>query len=63
MLCNFLQTSGTEFEHFRTDFAKKLTNLTMKLVKWARVIILRESYGHNINKKTIRAFSNYALKI
>ena len=63
MWCNFFQTSGTKFELFRTDFAKKLTNLTMKLVKWARVIILRESCGHNNNKKNIRAFSNYALKI
>lgn len=40
MLCNFLQTSGTKFEHFRTDFAKELTKLTIKLVKWARAIIL-----------------------
>ena len=48
MWCNFFQTSGTKFEPFRTNFGKKLT---MKLAKWARVIILRESCDHNNNKK------------
>lgn len=67
MCCIFfckLQGLNLDFKpNFRTDFARKITKLTIKLVKRARVITIYKSCGQNQQKQKKELFPIMCEKI